>query len=55
MSLLGGLSSTPQVLNLILRESEFRLWLKKIPLYVPCQSTGLRPGPGRGRSHMATM
>jgi hypothetical protein len=26
--------------------------IKQIPSPVPRQSTGLRPGPGRGRSHM---
>jgi hypothetical protein len=33
-------------------EANFRLMLKKFSSSVPCQSTGLRPGPGRGSSHM---
>jgi hypothetical protein len=32
--------------------ANFRLRLKKIPSSVTCQSLGLRPGAGRGRSHV---
>ena len=39
------LGSTP-------RGSEFQDEVKKTPLVCPRQSTGLRPGPGCGRSHM---
>jgi hypothetical protein len=46
---LGGLSSTSRVLGLTPRVSEFQAVVKKIPSSVPCQSTGLTPGPGRGR------
>jgi hypothetical protein len=49
---LYGLSSTPQVLGSTPRGSEFQAVVKKIPSFVPRQSTGLRLSPGRGRSHM---
>jgi hypothetical protein len=51
-SLLGGLSSTPQVLGLTPRGSEFQVVVKKTPSSVPRQSKGLRLSPGRSRSHM---
>jgi hypothetical protein len=49
---LCGSSSTPQVLGSTPVGVNFRLRLKKIPLSVPHQSTGLRPSPGCGHSHM---
>ena len=51
MSWLGGLSST-QVLSSTPCGTEFQASVKKIPSFVPRQSTGLRLSPGRGRSHM---
>jgi len=32
--------------------ANFQARVKKVPSSVPHQSTGLRSGPGRGRSHM---
>lgn len=43
---------TPHVLGSTLRRSEFQARVKKILSPVPCQNTGLRPGSGRGHSHM---
>jgi hypothetical protein len=45
-------SSTPQVLGSTPRGSEFQAVVKKIPSFVPRQSTGLRLSPGHDRSHM---
>ena len=48
---LGGSDGTPRVLGLTPHGSEFQAVVKKIPSSVPCQSIGLRTGPGRWSSH----
>jgi hypothetical protein len=45
------LSNTPHVLDSTLRESKFQVVVKKT-LVNPSQSTCLRSGIGRGRSHI---
>ena len=52
MSWLSALSSTPHVLCSTPVGANFQARVKKVPSSVPHQSTGLRSGPGRGRSHM---
>jgi hypothetical protein len=47
------MSNTSQVLGSTPCGSEFQVVVKKIPSSVSRQSTGLKPGLGRGRSHMS--
>jgi hypothetical protein len=52
VSWLGGMRSTPQVMGLTSRGSEYQAGVKKNPWSVPQQNINLKPGPSRGRSHM---